>query len=478
MQTTSTVLIVDDEPTGRETMEALLIGHGYHLVFASNGPEALAQAVQLTPDLILLDVMMPVMDGFEVCRRLRADPVLAEVPVVMVTALDDQESRLRGIEAGADDFISKPFHRAELRARVRTITRLNRYRRLLAERARFEWVVEQAESGFVIVDEQGRVQYANRQACLYLSLPPSWYDPTTSSENEIQTFLALARKHYRCEPPEAWERWPGDPGDAGNQQLSGGDQDAGPDQPLRYLVKPETSTSHAVWLQVDTFDLPAGSGTGLLVRLRDVTTQMTRQRQIWSFHSIISHKLATPLSGLISSLYLLTTGEISLQLPTEAKEYADIAMQSAQRLQRDVQTIRNYLKLSDRACSGGDYLLADIPQTIEQVRRESGVETVCLSGHESLEPTWLALSQHAVEELFRQVLENARKFHPTHTPTVDISFSSSQAPSHAPSHGDAVCIRIRDDGMTLSPEQLATRGCPITRPKRTSAGKCLGWGLG
>jgi DNA-binding response OmpR family regulator len=74
--------------------------------------------------------MMPGMDGYEVCRRLRADARLAEVPVIMVTALDDQASRLAGLEAGADDFITKPFNRAELRARVRTIARLNRYRRL------------------------------------------------------------------------------------------------------------------------------------------------------------------------------------------------------------------------------------------------------------------------------------------------------------------------------------------------------------
>ncbi|WP_245860640.1 HD domain-containing phosphohydrolase [Candidatus Chloroploca asiatica] len=135
MPAPSIVLIVDDNPIGRETLEDLLYGQGYTLAFAADGPEALQQAAALTPDVILLDVMMPGMDGFEVCRRLRTDPHLAEVPVVMVTALDDSESRLRGLEAGADDFISKPFKRAELRARVKTITRLNRYRSLLEERA-------------------------------------------------------------------------------------------------------------------------------------------------------------------------------------------------------------------------------------------------------------------------------------------------------------------------------------------------------
>jgi diguanylate cyclase (GGDEF)-like protein len=127
----STILIVDDEIISRYTVEVLLASEGYLLEFAENGEEALEKAITLVPDLMLLDVMMPGMDGFQVCQKLRANPRLAELPVVMVTALDDRDSRLRGIEAGADDFMTKPFDRAELRARVRTITRLNRYRRLV-----------------------------------------------------------------------------------------------------------------------------------------------------------------------------------------------------------------------------------------------------------------------------------------------------------------------------------------------------------
>jgi len=131
MPENSTILIVDDEMVSRYTVEVLLAQEGYTLVFAECGEDALEKAVKLIPDLMLLDVMMPGMDGFEVCQRLRANPRLAELPIVMITALDDRDSRLRGIEAGADDFMSKPFDRAELRARVRTITRLNRYRRLI-----------------------------------------------------------------------------------------------------------------------------------------------------------------------------------------------------------------------------------------------------------------------------------------------------------------------------------------------------------
>ena len=161
MSSRATILIVDDSLAGRRTLQELLIAQDYDLAFANDGPEALAKAAELTPDLILLDVMMPGMDGFEVCRRLRADSRLAEVSIIMVTALEDRDARLHGLEAGADDFISKPFDRAELRARVRTVTRLNRYGRLLAERARFERLTELSPDGILIIDLEGTIRLAN-----------------------------------------------------------------------------------------------------------------------------------------------------------------------------------------------------------------------------------------------------------------------------------------------------------------------------
>ncbi|MEI6179338.1 MAG: HD domain-containing phosphohydrolase [Chloroflexales bacterium] len=138
MNIPATLLIVDDQVRGQIALSSLLAPEGYQLVFANSGPEALVMARRIIPDLVLLDVMMPDMDGFEVCRHLRNDATLALIPIVMVTALDDPETRIQGIDAGADDFVSKPFNRAELRARVRSITRLNRFRTLLNERQQAE----------------------------------------------------------------------------------------------------------------------------------------------------------------------------------------------------------------------------------------------------------------------------------------------------------------------------------------------------
>ncbi len=157
----STILIVDDDESTRITLEAILLREGYNLVFAHDGVEALTKAKDLMPDLVLLDVMMPGMSGLEVCEALRADDLLSVIPVVMVTALDDRDSRLRALDVGADDFLSKPVDVPELRARVRTITRLNRYHRLLAEQAKFEHLVELSPEGIAVVRAQGFIQLVN-----------------------------------------------------------------------------------------------------------------------------------------------------------------------------------------------------------------------------------------------------------------------------------------------------------------------------
>lgn len=157
----STILIVDDLREVRDVMEHLLFHPDYQMIFASSGHEALKMATEQHPDIILLDVMMPEMDGFEVCRRLRANPTTADVPIVIVTALNDERACLMGLEAGADDVIAKPFNMAELRARVRTITRLNRYRRLHDEHVRFEQLFRLAPDAIAVVDRYEEIMIAN-----------------------------------------------------------------------------------------------------------------------------------------------------------------------------------------------------------------------------------------------------------------------------------------------------------------------------
>src|SRR5688572_32537928 len=118
------VLVVDDIAANVRLLEAKLAAEYFEVMTASSGKEALALIEKQTPDIVLLDVMMPEMDGFEVCKRIKANPATAHIPVVMVTALTDSADRIKGLEAGADDFLSKPLNDTALMARVRSLVRL------------------------------------------------------------------------------------------------------------------------------------------------------------------------------------------------------------------------------------------------------------------------------------------------------------------------------------------------------------------
>ena len=121
---TPKILVVDDVELNLELQKTYLTSSGYDVVVAMDGEEALEKVETEHPDLVLLDVMMPKLNGFEVCQILKNDPKTRFIPVIMVTALQDVEDRVRGIESGADDFISKPFNKMELMARVKSLLRI------------------------------------------------------------------------------------------------------------------------------------------------------------------------------------------------------------------------------------------------------------------------------------------------------------------------------------------------------------------
>lgn len=119
-----TILIVDDDAANREAIELLLHPDGYHFISAASGNEALAAVARQAPDLVLLDVTMPDMDGFAVATKLKADPATAGIPIIMVTAHTGRGWRVVGLEAGVEDYVTKPIDAAELPLKVRNLLRL------------------------------------------------------------------------------------------------------------------------------------------------------------------------------------------------------------------------------------------------------------------------------------------------------------------------------------------------------------------
>ncbi|HZA30346.1 MAG TPA: response regulator [Propionibacteriaceae bacterium] len=129
-----TILAVDDQPQNLRLLDAVLAPRGYRIVTASSGEQALEKLSEAVPDIVLLDVVMPGIDGYEVCRRIRNNPATAFLPVVMITASGDQE-KISSIRAGADDFVSKPFNQGELLARVASLARVKRYHDTINQQA-------------------------------------------------------------------------------------------------------------------------------------------------------------------------------------------------------------------------------------------------------------------------------------------------------------------------------------------------------
>jgi putative two-component system response regulator len=178
----ATVLIVDDEPANVKLLALLLRVDGYQTVSCQNGADALVMAQTRKPDIILLDIMMPGMDGFEVARELKSRSDTSCIPLIMVTALNDQASRLRALEAGAEEFLSKPIDRAELSIRVKNLLKLKEYSDFLANHNQ-------------LLEEQ----VAARTAQLTDSYHEAIYIMTSAAEHKDEdTGLHVIRISYYC----------------------------------------------------------------------------------------------------------------------------------------------------------------------------------------------------------------------------------------------------------------------------------------
>lgn len=192
------ILVVDDTPQNVKLLADLLAGKGYAVITATSGPEALALIDRERPDLVLLDVVMPEMSGYEVCRRIRARPETQVLPVVMVTALDPAQERVKGLEAGADDFLTKPINRAELLARVRSLLRIKQlYATVEAQAAQLaEWnrtLEQRVQEQVAQLERLGRLKRFFSPQLAELIVAGGAEDPLRSHRREITVIFADLR---------------------------------------------------------------------------------------------------------------------------------------------------------------------------------------------------------------------------------------------------------------------------------------------
>lgn len=448
MRQKSRILIVDDNPNERERLEDLLEPAGYQLAFACNGPQALAKTVEFNPDLILLDEKLPDTNGLEVCSQLRAASTAAQMPIILVTGPNDRRSRLKGIEAGADAFIAKPFDSVELSATVQSAVRLNRYRRLMAERSRFERMVEHAQTGYLLLNDRDQILFANPAAARHLNLA------ALNGHSSDVRFLRVAKEQYRCEPAETWRAWPENT--ANNNQ--------------RFLVRPETPTSQAMWLQVDVLDsLDSAAEPSWIVSLEDVTDRMSAYQERRNFHKVVTHKLRTPFISILTGLELLIKHLDQLS-QEEIMELSNDAYKWAKRLYEEVETVIRYADPSMLAEQKAGFNLGLLPGLVAGVSAEMGLNNVSISGAEELMGVRVSLARPALEAIFREVFDNAEKFHPQNRPEIQISVAYENF--------EEVTLHISDDGLTLSPQQLEQAWTPYYQGEKYFTGMVEGMGLG
>lgn len=191
MQENSVILIVDDQPQNIELLEAYLIPYDYKILTASNGKKALDILAANPVDLILLDVMMPEMDGFEVTRRVRMIEILHQLPIILVTALREPEDRVNGIEAGCDDFISKPVDKNELLARVRSLLKVKDYNDLKSNYQK-ELEIEVAKSTEELKDALETITAASLETIHRLSVAAEYKDEDTGAHVKRMSLYSAA----------------------------------------------------------------------------------------------------------------------------------------------------------------------------------------------------------------------------------------------------------------------------------------------
>lgn len=189
------ILIVDDQPQNIELMEAYLVPQGYETLTAENGAEALKKLASHPIDLILLDVMMPGMDGFEVARRVRQNDTMRLLPIILVTALRETEDRVKGIDSGCDDFISKPVDKSELLARVRSLLKVKAYNDLMSNYQK-ELEIEVAKRTEELKHALESIKAASMETIHRLSMAAEYKDEDTGAHIMRMSLYsaAVARK--------------------------------------------------------------------------------------------------------------------------------------------------------------------------------------------------------------------------------------------------------------------------------------------
>lgn len=437
------ILCVDDEPKNLELLEAILGPRGYDVAMVAGGEEALAKAAS-GPDLILLDVMMPGMSGFEVLKKLRADENTRLIPVVMVTALKETEDRITALEAGCDDFLSKPFEKIELLARVKSLLKLSSYRRQLDEKEKFEAAVRGMSDGVLICSRDWGVEDANAAARRYLNL-----------SGELERDL---REHLFClfsttMPRETLSTFEG--------RLSFD------------LLRPEGDEARELILEMDADRILDADGycRHIVVTVKDVTGRRHEARSQWDFLSLISHKLRTPLTVLINYGDMLLKGILG-EVSDKQRKVLGVMVQNLHQLDDLYDHIIRYISIGGReGISSEPVSLPDVIGPFAgkyAAQAAEGKMQLEVDVPKTLPPILVAKEQ--LEYILTELADNAVKFNDKDV--LKIAIRAKVGP------GGVVAVSVADNGRGIPSEEFERIFDKFYQEEKFFTGQVKGAGLG
>ncbi|PKL92086.1 MAG: hypothetical protein CVV21_04880 [Candidatus Goldiibacteriota bacterium HGW-Goldbacteria-1] len=415
------ILIVDDEPKNVELLEALLKPENYTLVKAENGKEALEYLSHNYVELILLDVMMPGMSGFDVLEEIRKSAADKAVPVIILTALKEREDRLKGLGAGADDFISKPFDKAELVFKVRTQVNLSLLRRQINEKEKLYSMMDLVLEGTAVTDENFNVQQINSKALDMLQLK--------ELKGSLAKFILEKFGHDITKFPES---------------------------SVFVAGRGETTSAPSFFFSIEYRRVEGGDGEGssCVFVFKDVTDEHTRNRMKTDFLSLISHKLRTPLTVISGYSKMLE----SFASDEKLKDMAHAIVSSSQTMENLIKRILYFVEIENRARDGSDELL-DIRAIMDVYSAEfKKPYELNLNQDEMSVKYWQKM---AAEEL----ISNAFKFNDKPTLELDVKVTEKS-------------LIVEDNGPGMSETNRKKAFDSFYQGYRNSSGNTPGVGLG
>lgn len=439
------ILIVDDEPINVEMLKAVFMAEDYEIVTASSGKEVFKIIAGIKLDLILLDAVMPEMDGFEVLQKLRSLELTRLIPIVFVTSLKEREDRIKGIEAGCDDFISKPYDKNEILARVNNLLKLNYYRLMVDEKEKFDAILNQMNEGLLVLNKDLKISRINQRAQDLLAIDLSHTDFdffTHLKKNFIYYDSDLKNKIFKQEICVDFER-------------------------------PETENFKPLILEMRNSIIknPLGETTSHVFVLQDVTAQRKKQFFKYEFLELISHKLRTPLSRIMAHLSILET-DIAGELNIKQKEFINKCMENSLEFKRMINNILEFLALDKeemRTFEETIDLKNDLPHLFDSIMsqfkdKKAELNLNHLNGNSSIK-----MNRSYYKMILGNLIENAVIYNDNKVANVAISVHKKNGHTN---------ISVKDNGRGIPPEEKENIFQKFYQLDKWETGNIKGMGLG